>query len=163
MARREQNQARWYPAGRGASSQATVAAGVDFLARPSGQRWELSFWNEQLGAMDHARMFDSFAELREHVDIEAPRYARFNRQARVHVGRALNQDVGYQLRDELMAEAEDCGEAGDIECAEHVLKRAQKELARDPGLLADVENVVETYFPELLENDVGALKRRLMP
>ena len=161
MARRQKNQARWYPSGRGSSAQATVAAGVDFLARPVGSRWELLFWNEQTGAMEVAGGFSSFAELREHVDIEAPKYARFNRQARAKGRRAMN-DVGYALRDELMAEAEDAGEAGDVDAAKAVLRRARKELKSDPQLLFDVENVVDTYFPEVLKNDVGALKRRLV-
>lgn len=60
------------------------------------------------------------------------------------------EDVGFRLRDDLMAQAEDCGEHGDAECMEGVLKRARRELGRDPALLFDVENVVGSYFPELV-------------
>jgi hypothetical protein len=71
------------------------------------------------------------------------------------------EDIGYRIRDELMQEAEDCGEFGDAECMRSVLTRARREFKGDPELLADVENVIEIYFPELLTKDKGALKRRL--
>lgn len=141
---------------------ATVAAGVDFLAEESAKGWTLSFWNAQAGGMETVSIFRSFGELRDHVDLEAPKYARFNRSVRVHAGRAMNQaDIGFRLRDDLMAQAESCGESGDIECMEDVLEKAQRDLSADPGLLADVENVVDIYFPELVKDDIGALKRRL--
>jgi hypothetical protein len=143
---------------------ATVAAGVDFVAEEMRGGWKLSFWNEQVGGMDVIDKFTSFSELRDHVDLNAPKYARFNRNVRAHAraGRAVNQpDVGFGIRDELMADAESCGEFGDIECMEHVLKKARRELSLDPNLLFDVENVVDTYFPELMKDDTGALKRRL--
>lgn len=142
---------------------ATVADGVDFLAEQVRGGWKLSFWNEQLGGMDVVHEnFPSFGELRDHVDLNAPKYARFNRQVRARTGRAVNQpDIGFRMRDELMAEAESCGEHGDIECMEQVLKKARRELSSDPDLLFDVKNVIDTYFPELLKDDTGALKRRL--
>lgn len=162
--KRARNQAQWYPAERGARGRlATVAAGVDFVAQETRDGdWQLSFWNEHEGRMAPVRLFPAFGELRDHVDLSAPDYAKFNRQARVRHGRAVNQpDVGFRMRDELMAEAESCGEHGDVECVEQVLEKARRELSADPGLLADVENVVDAYFPELMGDDVGVLKRRL--
>lgn len=162
MSRREANQARWYPSDRGRKAMATVAAGVDFLAEEVRDGWRLSFWDAEKGSMDVVDRFPSFGELRDYVDLNAPQYARYNRQVRARHGRAVNQpDVGFSLRDELMAEAESCGEHGDIECMEHILEKARRGLMSDPPLLVDVENVVETYFPDLLKNDVEVLKRRL--
>jgi hypothetical protein len=85
-------------------------------------------------------------------------------QSACGAGRHANMhedDIGYRIRDELMQEAEDCGESGDVECMRATLKRARREFKGDPELLSDVETVVETYFPELLSKDKGALKRRL--
>lgn len=93
--RRAPNQATWYPAERGSRSRmATVAAGVDFLAQQTESgRWELSAWDAKENAMRPVRAFDSFSELRDHVDLNAPEYARFNRQAaRARSGRVANQE-----------------------------------------------------------------------
>lgn len=162
MSGRDANQARWYPSDRGKEAMATVAAGVDFLAEEVRDGWKLSFWDAHVSAMEAIDTFPSFGELREHVDLQAPGYARYNRQVRARAGRAMNQpDVGFRMRDELVAEAESCGEHGDIDCMEQVLEKAQRELSSDPALLFDVENIIDTYFPELLKDDTGALKRRL--
>lgn len=90
---RAHNQAQWYPAERGSSRQATVAAGVDFVAEETREGWQLSFWSEHEGKMESVQhTFRSFGELRDHVDLSAPEYARFNRQARVRHGRAVNPE-----------------------------------------------------------------------
>ncbi|MDP3910175.1 MAG: hypothetical protein Q8Q14_07265 [Gemmatimonadales bacterium] len=76
-------------------------------------------------------------------------------QARYAPNQLPGGDIGYELRDDLMAQAEDCGEMGDLDCMKGVLRSARKELKKDQELLADVENVVETYFPELLQRSTN--------
>lgn len=96
MKRRARNQAQWYPAERGSRSRmATVAAGVDFLAEEVGGQWRLSAWDARKGSMQPVQTFRSFADLREHVDLSAPNYARINRQARQRSGRVANESTKF--------------------------------------------------------------------